>query len=263
MKQIQKSLLIASVLTVGASATSLSTIVNETVQAQDVRLNAGLSALPNTTISITVANAQLYDQDGQILTGRTLNFQTDWKVDYQNTLASGSYYRVATNEFVKASDVKVLINTPGIAENNDQGMGQIVLRDYALTITSPQAQVYDMNGNPMSRALTKDTSWKVGMQNNLPSGTYYSVSTNEFVKASDIYLYQNTQTPTVKPNVNTVTVHTNTPAQVYDQNGQAITGYGLAPNSAWITDNYIIIDKVGYYRVANNEYVCVTDVTAN
>lgn len=263
MKCIQKSLLVASVLAVGVSATSLSTIINNTVQAQDTRLNAGLSALPDTTVSITAAEAQLYDQNGQALSGRTLGFDTSWKVDYQNTLDSGSYYRVATNEFVKASDVKILINTPGIAENNDQGMGQIVLRDYTLTITAPQAQVYDMNGNPMSRALTKDTSWKVGIQNNLPSGTYYSVSTNEFVKASDVYLFQNTQPVAPAPTAKTVTVNTNSPAQVYNQSGQPISGYALAPSSSWITDNYIVIDKVGYYRVANNEYVCVTDVTAN
>lgn len=262
MKNIQKKLLAVSLLTVGISAASLNTIVNNTVQAQDTRINNGLTALTNAKVTVVINKAQLYDQNGQALS-RALDQGTDWIVDYQNTIESGNYYRVATNEYVKASDVNILINTPGIAENNNQSLGQIMLRDYALVITSPQAQLYDMNGNPLSRALNKDTAWQVGIQNNLPSGTYYSVSDTEYVKASDAYLYKNI--PVEKPafQVQTITINANTPAQVYDQNGQPIGNYGLAPNTAWITDNYIVIDKVGYYRVADNEYLCVNDVTVN
>jgi len=259
MKYVQKSLLVASLLAVGVSANT-NTLITTRVQAQDTRVNAGLSGIGDATIKITSAQAQLYDENGQPIS-RALNFDTEWKADYQNTLDSGVYYRVATNEYVRASDVQIIINTPGIAENNDQAMGQILLRDHTVTVAADIAQLYDMNGNPMTRALPKNSSWKVGIQNNLPSGTFYSVSTNEFVKANDVYLFQNSQP--VSPNVNTVTVNTAGPAQVYDQNGQPIAGYALGTSTAWITDNFIVIDKVGYYRVANNEYVCITDVTSN
>ncbi|MFC6175416.1 SLAP domain-containing protein [Companilactobacillus huachuanensis] len=258
MKYVQKGLLVASLLAVGASTSS--TLTTTVVQAQDTRINTGLSAIGDATIKITSVHAQLYDQNGQAIS-RTLNFDTEWKADYQNTLDSGVYYRVATNEFVKAADVQIIINTPGIAENNDQAMGQILLRDHTVTVAADTAQLYDMNGNPMTRALPKDSVWKVGIQNNLPSGTFYSISTNEFVKANDVYLFKNSQP--VAQNVNKVTVNTAGPAQVYDQTGQPIAGYALGPATAWITDNFIVIDKVGYYRVANNEYVCITDVTTN
>ena len=96
MKYVQKSLLVASLLAVGVSANA-NMLTTTRVQAQDTHLNAGLSAIGDATIKITPAQAQLYDENGQAIS-RALNFDTEWKADYQNTLDSGVFYSVATNE---------------------------------------------------------------------------------------------------------------------------------------------------------------------
>jgi len=245
MKAIQKSLLAASLLTVGASAATLSSIINTTTVKAEVN-----STLTNATVTVIVSKAQLYNKDGAPIS-KALTQGTAWHVDSQASTAIGNLYRVATNEYVRASDVNLLINTPGIAENNDQGMGQILMRNYNLKITAPQAPLYDMNGNRISRALAQDTTWKVGVQNNITSGTYYSVSTNEYVKASDVYLYSTAQANPLQ----TITITTNYAAPVSNQYGQIIPNRYLMAYTSWKTDRYVTINNIGYYRVGVNEYI--------
>ncbi|KRN99097.1 hypothetical protein IV57_GL000522 [Companilactobacillus kimchiensis] len=242
---VQKSLLIASLLAVGASATTFTSIINPNTVKAEVN-----STITNATVTITVPRAQLYAQNGTPL-DRGLTQGTAWHVDSQASTAIGNLYRVSTNAYVRASDVNLLINTPGIAENNHQGMGQILMRNYNLKITAPQAKLYDMNGNVLSHALTQDTTWKVGIQNNIPSGTYYSVSTNEYVKASDVYLYSTVQAAPKQ----TITITTNYAAPVSNQYGQIIPGRYLPAYTSWATDHYTVINNVGYHRVSTNEYV--------
>jgi len=256
MKVIQKSLLIASLLAVGSSVTTISPIITNSVKASNI--NYGFTDIGQAVATIKVAKAQLYDQNGNRLS-RGLSQGSNWKVDLQNTITSGVYYRVATNEFVKASDVNLLVQTPGIAENNDQFMGQIIISDTydGLEITSPKARLYDMNGNPLSRTLAQGTAWKVGIQNNIPSGTFYSVSTTEYVKATDARLYQASR---IIPGNEIVTIKSHKPAPIYDGNGQLKPGRALLPGTSWKSDAYYVIGKVGFYHVGNNEFVSMLDV---
>lgn len=244
MRAIQKSLLIASLIATGASATSLVNLVDTNVKAE---VN---SQLNHATVTITVAKAQLYDKNGMPI-AKGLTYGTSWKVDQQTSTAIGNLYRVATGEYVKPSEVKLLINTPGIAENNNQGMGQILMHNYNLKIVAMNAPLYDMNGKPLQRGLNQGTIWKVGIQNNIPSGTYYSVATNEYVKASDVYLYNTVQANPFQ----TITITTNYAAPIYNHNGQLIPSRRLDAYTTWRTDGYHVINGKGYYRVANDEYV--------
>lgn len=245
MKAFQKGLLVASLFTVGISATTLSAIINQNTVHAEVN-----STLTNATVTVTVPNAHLYTISGAPLS-RALTQGTVWKTDSQSSTAIGNLYRVATNEYVKASDVRLFVNTPGIAENNNQGMGQILLHNYNAKITAPQAPVFDMNGNRLSRALTQGTVWKVGVQNNIGSGTFYSVATNEYVRASDVYLYSTVQSA---PQQN-IQITTNYAAPVSNQYGQIIPGRYLPAYTYWKTDHYTTINGIGYYRVGINEYV--------
>jgi len=256
MKVIQKSLLIASLLAVGSSTTTISPIIANSVKASNI--NFGLTYIGQSVATVKTAKAQLYDQNGNRLS-RGLNQGSSWKIDLQNTITSGVYYRVATNEFVKASDVSLLVQTPGIAENNDQFMGQIRISDTydGLEITSPKAQLFDSNGNPLSRALNQGTAWKVGVQNNITSGTFYSVSNTEFVKATDVRLYQASK---VFPRNEIVTIKSQRPAPIYDGNGQLKPGRALGPRTSWKSNAYYVIGKAGFYHVGRNEFVSMTDV---
>lgn len=245
MKVLQKSLLVASLFTVGASAATLSAVVNQNTVHAEVN-----QPLNYATVTVTAPTAQLYAQDGTPLS-RTLSKGSVWKTDSQASTAIGNLYRVATNEYVRASDVYMFVNTPGIAENNGEGMGEILLRNYNVRITSAQAPLYDMNGNRLSRALNQGTLWKVGTQSNINTGTYYSVASGEYVKASDVYLYSAVQSA---PN-QTIQITTNYSAAVSNQYGQIIPGRFLPAYTYWKTDRYTTINGIGYYRVGINEYI--------
>lgn len=54
---------------------------------------------------ITDGPARLYDHNAQLITDRALGPDTEWYSDRLITLNHKSYYRVATDEFVAASDV--------------------------------------------------------------------------------------------------------------------------------------------------------------
>lgn len=245
MKILQKSLLAASLISIGtaSSASFINLTALTTVHAE---VNTNLNA----TVTVKVARAQLYDQYG-VAISKGLTQGTAWHTDSQQSTAIGNLYRVATNEYVRAADVNVLINTQGIAENNNHYQGQIALHNYDLKITSQQAPLYDMNGNRLTRSLTQGSTWKVGIQNNLPSGTYYSVSNTEYVKASDAYLYNTVQANPKQ----TIRITTNYAAPVSNQNGQIIPGRFLPAYTYWATDSYKVINNIGYYRVGINEYV--------
>lgn len=244
MKLIQKSLLAASLLTIGAGLVSPITNVNAS------NINYGLTNIGSGVITINVPKAIVYDQNGNPTT-KALTQGSKWKVDLQNTLNSGSYYRVATNEFIKASDVSLTLQ--------DYLKDRVPLNGVldGVVVTSTQAPLYDINGKRLSKSLLQGTAWKVEYQNNLPSGTYYSVATNEYVKASDVRGYQNT---IVFPSKDIITVISKRPAVIHNHNGQIIAGRALMNGTKWQSDGYYIIGKVGYYHVGNDEFVSVADV---
>lgn len=244
MKKFQRNMLIASLFAVGLTSTNFLNLTTTTVKAE---VN---SILNNATVKVTAVQAPLYDKFGERLS-RSLTQGSAWKVDSQQSTAIGNLYRVATNEYVRASDVQLLINTHGIAENNNQGMGQILLRNKNLSITSQNAPLYDMLGRQLGKSLPQGSAWKVNSQNNIPSGTFYQVASNEFVKASDVYLYD-----TIQPNLNqTIRITTNYAAPVSNGSGQIIPGRYLDAYTLWKTDKYVVINNIGYYHVGNNEYV--------
>lgn len=55
------------------------------------------------------------------------------------------------------------------------------------------------------------------------------------------------------------TVTKNTPAHLYDINGNAITNRALAPESAWVVANVQVINGQDYYQVSTKEYLKATD----
>lgn len=117
----------------------------------------------------------LYKIDGTDIskvTNQALGAFSDWKSDETITINNQKYYRVATNEWVKAQKVyvykplKIIINT----DQNWVYMKDNVLKDIT------------------NRALDAKTSWNVDRiaylgKNSTP---YYRVATNEFVDPGDV-----------------------------------------------------------------------------
>ncbi|TGD22550.1 BspA family leucine-rich repeat surface protein [Companilactobacillus suantsaicola] len=128
-------------------------------------------------INLTVATfsdqpaVQVYALNDDQITpaNRKLMPQTDWLVDRQTTISGQKFYRVATNEWVKASQVYPFV--------------------YKQTIVSPTAEkkLYTAEGNLVAnRKLNSDSAWKVDRIAYLNDEKYFRVATNEFVKAADL-----------------------------------------------------------------------------
>ncbi len=102
---------------------------------------------------------------------RVLAPNSDWYVDKKVTINGEDYLRVATNEWVKASQVYPYKDFKGSIRTNSGS--------YKYLYTAEGKQVGD-------RALSANTDWKSDRTINLNGTTYYRVATNEFVQADDV-----------------------------------------------------------------------------
>lgn len=247
MKKIYAGLLCASLLAFGTGATAIPT----TIKADS---NYGYTNIGTSVVTMIDTGGQIYDANGQA-TGKFLPMGSEWKTTLENTLASGSYYGIGNNEFVKASDVDLSVYD-GLSTG---ATGEPVETNYSgVAVTkSDGAAVYSQSGTPIGKTLPYGTNWKIGPQINLTSGTYYQVGIGEYLRAADVRPYQGTIEKSISQ---VITTRSGAPKLLYNSNGQLISGRALAPGTSWYSDRYCNIGMVGYYRVATDEYVNVTDV---
>ncbi|WP_129044591.1 hypothetical protein [Companilactobacillus metriopterae] len=111
-----------------ASVTSVAKASNENINNETVSFNNSIEPLTNTDISTVILvnnplGARLYDSEGKLVTNRRLGSWTSWYTDKKrvanknsnvsNSIWKGVYYRVSTNEYVRAYDVvNPLYNQP-------------------------------------------------------------------------------------------------------------------------------------------------------
>lgn len=116
------------------------------------------------------------------------------------------------------------------------------------------ANIYDEDGNlSKTVALSPDSNWQTDEYMTIKGEKYYRVATNEFVKASDIYLY--------KDKDSVVRTHGGTDYISLDNShGDTVTNRALAVKTDWKVDKVIKINNEDYYRVATNEFVKADNV---
>ncbi|MQS76945.1 SLAP domain-containing protein [Companilactobacillus halodurans] len=102
-----------------------------------------------------------------------------------------------------------------------------------------------------NRRLGTATDWYSDKDMSFAGDTYYRVATNEWVKASNVYVYEN----------NKVVVQTKNNQQLVDSKGNVVTNRSLIADSDWYSDRIAQINGKDYYRVATNEFVPVDAVT--
>ncbi|WP_369346353.1 beta strand repeat-containing protein [Companilactobacillus kimchii] len=116
---------------------------------------------------------QLYSFNGNqpnVISNQRLAPKTDWLVDQKTTVDGEIYYRVATDKWVKASQVYVFEYAKTVA-----------------TVTGDAAKpLYTAEGNLSNRKLATNTSWKADRTIQLNGQTFYRLATNEFINAKDI-----------------------------------------------------------------------------
>ncbi|AYE37293.1 hypothetical protein D1B17_00905 [Companilactobacillus zhachilii] len=159
--------------------------VNEFVKSSDVEytVDSGLknnygteSAGNYDGVAVTTLDgAAVYDAAGQPI-GRTLPDGSLWKIDQINNIANGTYYRVGSDEYVSAIDVRVYENT--------------VVFPISRVITTragQPAQLYNDNNQPITdRALGPNTKWYTDEYCLIGGSGYFRVATDEYVSMVDV-----------------------------------------------------------------------------
>ncbi|MFD1417830.1 SLAP domain-containing protein, partial [Companilactobacillus keshanensis] len=114
----------------------------------------------------------LYKAESDLIGNRSLAPNSSWIADHQTYVINGiKHYRVSTNEFVNENDVYVY--TP--------------VNEIVTTHSGSYASLYTAKGDLVSnRSLSAKSSWKTDSITTINGEQYYRVSTNEFVKASDV-----------------------------------------------------------------------------
>ncbi|MCV3763237.1 SLAP domain-containing protein [Companilactobacillus farciminis] len=134
-----------------------------------------VSAVNYAGIQVTSTSAPLYDESGQPL-GRSLPEGSNWKVDVQDNNSKGTFYRVATGEYVSAVDVRPYQDSPIYSESK--------------VVTTPNGaptRLYDEHGQLISsRALAPNTSWYTDQFTDIGGIGFYRVATDEYVMAYQV-----------------------------------------------------------------------------
>jgi len=175
------------------------------------------------------------------VTDQDLAKKTNWQSDQKIIIGDDTYYRVATNEWVKANKVYPYHeNTMDIRTYDGSDKELFKAEDDLIK----------------SRDVAADSSWFSDRIVELNGVKYYRVATNELVRASDAYIYQ--------PLKQVIKTHeSSTGIPLYTAKGILIKNRYLASKSAWLSDSIVYISGIEYYRVATNEFVRASDVDIN
>ncbi|WP_125763368.1 SLAP domain-containing protein [Companilactobacillus hulinensis] len=159
--------------------------------------------------------------------------------------------------FVNANDMQFSINKDNpdmsllVTPSKSEFLGTITTYPKNGTVN-----LYDKNGKELDDiVLSQNSNWITDQKVYIDNVKYYRVATNQYVKASDVYLY----TPLSK----IATTNGNGNTTVYDSKGAVITDRALGKNTSWKADKAAKIKGSLMYRVATNEWVKLSDVTLN
>jgi len=164
-------------------------------------------------------------------------FLADVGVRATTKIGGKLFYLVGYGQWVLASDYStVKSETSGVVRTFGSDTGLV-----------------DAYGQPISGSLAPNSEWKYSRIVTISGSDYYQVATNEFLPVDSSIAF----TPvTVKTNVN-VTKKT----IVYNSKGQQLM-LSLPTDSNWVTDGCAIINGTKMYRVATDEWISSTSVTA-
>ena len=113
----------------------------------------------------------LYNAEGKAISGRRLAGDSNWAADKTMVRDGVKYYRVATNEWVKASDVYEYTASNAVVE----------------TAAGNYKKLFDSKGNIVSnRGLAAGTKWMTDKTALIQGEKMYRVATNEWLKVSDV-----------------------------------------------------------------------------
>lgn len=192
--------------------------------------------------TVGAKGATVVDNNGNSL-GVTLPAGSSWKVDQTKFINTYPYYRVATNEWVKALDFSAETNNDShtvVIPSTPSAHQPITLRT--------NATLYNGNGVSLGTTLPKGSSWKVAQEKTINGHQYYQVATNEWVLATE-------DKNTSIFNSGAATVTLTKAVQLYDTSSNSMTR-SLPAGSSWKV-NASVENSAGYFfaKVSNNEWI--------
>lgn len=188
--------------------------------------NPSVDISENISVHPTISQTKFYDNNGNAL-DKDLPNKSDYHADKRKTINGTTYYRIATNTWVKGADVYIYHDQPTYVRT--------YLDSYKFLANSQNKKI-------TNRALQAGSDWYSDRYAYFNDEKYYRVSTNEWVKADDAFEYD----PINK-------IVTTTGNQVFDETGNVVRS--LDAGIVLRTDKIATINGVKMYRVATNEWI--------
>lgn len=181
-----------------------------------------------------VHSTELVSKEGQ---------QHEVAVPKNYVLASGETNKISASKKKTTVSIKVV----------KKAVEGVVTEHKATLSVVSNAPLYSTEGKVVNdRALAKGSNWFTDKTLVLDGTTYYRVSTNEWVKASDVYEFTTVN--------KTIQTSAKTAKSLYDTKGNVISDRALAAGSSWFADRKATINGKQMYRVATNEWVLASDL---
>lgn len=192
-----------------------------------------------------------------------------------NLSKPGTYDILLTYDGLAPVTVKVTVKektTNGGGGGNGGNENTVQAKELKQTVAVPsntdEVPLYAIYGNKVTtvknRALGRNSDWVSDKIITIDGTSYLRVADNEWVKATEVYRYENSSSIVrIKGNVPYVLLK--------NAQNETVSNRGLAPNTDWKTDKVAYLETGAdtkstntnsqkYYRVASNEFVSSNDV---
>lgn len=220
---------------IGTSLTSVFLLNTASVKASDISYNNG--------VVTTVRIASLYNSQGKLITNRALAANTPWATNRRTEIDNaGTVYQVATDEYVKASDV-TLQHGKAAADTINAGINGALIYNYQ-----------DGKYVATNSKLDAYSKWQYNYTDNVDGKTWYQVATNTWINSDDAStasFIKNTGVAEISyaPDAGTDVW------QGYGDNKKA-TGQKLANNTNWrFTQKVIDANGDSWYEIGNDQWI--------
>ncbi|KRK78979.1 hypothetical protein FD03_GL001339 [Companilactobacillus nodensis DSM 19682 = JCM 14932 = NBRC 107160] len=208
----------------------------------------------------------LYDANGHAI-GKTLDNFSSWQLGKSNTVNGVTYYKVATNQWLRADSLEIQGAT---GSSTSTSTSSTKTPGYVGRILKGGTVSVDDNGKSTGQAFTNYTAWKLSAKKTINGSTYYKVATNQWISASAMTV-RDAGGVLVNESINSTTI-TKTPGYVgtinkggtlsYDDNGN-LTNSAFGNYTSWKLDAMKVVNGLTYYRVATNQWIDASSMTVN
>ncbi|WP_334329653.1 SLAP domain-containing protein [Companilactobacillus sp. HBUAS59699] len=210
----------------------------------------------------------LYDANGKAI-GRSLDNFTSWQLGQSTVVGGVTYYKVATNEWLRADAIEIQGST-GTNTNANTTTTATKTPGYIGRILKGGTVSVDDNGKYTGQVFANYTAWQLSAKKTINGETYYKVATNQWINASAMTV-RDAGGVLVNESINSTTI-TKTPGYIgtvnkggtlsYDDNGNLTTN-AFGNYTSWKLDAKKVVNGITYYRVATNQWINASAMTVN